>query len=223
MGQVVVISGTDTEVGKTFCGAALARAMVERGLSTVAIKPVESGVGESVDPEEDGCILASATFQKSPTHALQRLRAPLAPPDAADIEQVRLEFGRWVGTIRGHQQTHDLVLVEGAGGLLSPLTWDETALSMAQKLDASVVLVASDRLGTQNHSLLAMNVLENAGVRLDALVFSAPLDSDRSTGRNAAAVQRVSKFGRIQSIPGMKSWELAAPLMDKVIDWILDE
>ncbi len=223
MDKIVVISGTDTEVGKTFCGAALARCLVERGLSTVAIKPVESGVGEDVDEGEDGCILARATFQKSPTQALQRLRAPLAPPDAADLEKKRLEYGRWIGTIRGHQQTHDIVLVEGAGGLLSPLTWQETALSMALKLEASVVLVASDKLGTLNHSLLAMRALENAGVRLDALVFSAPMDSDRSTGRNATALARFSRFGRIQSIPGMTSWEQAAPLMDRVANWILDE
>lgn len=223
MGKVVVISGTDTEVGKTFCGAALARCMVERGLSTIAIKPVESGVGATVDEGEDGCILARATFQSSPTQALQRLRAPLAPPDAADIEKTRLEFGRWIGAIRGHQRTHDIVLVEGAGGLLSPLTWKETALSMAEKLDASVVLVASDRLGTLNHSLLAMSALQNAGIRLDALVFSAPMDSDRSTGRNATALARFSNFPRISTVPGMASWEVASGLMNNVVDWILDE
>ncbi len=222
MAQIVVISGTDTEVGKTFVGAALGRAFAERGYKTVAIKPVESGrVGEVTD-EEDGRILAMGTLQEQPTEALQRLKAPLAPPDAADLEKVKLEFGRWIGVIRGYARTCDIVLVEGAGGLLSPLTWKETALSMAQKLDAKVVLVASDKLGTLNHTMLSMQVLEANDVPLAAVVFSAPSESDRSTGRNATALARFTNFERIAAVPGMKSWEMAAPLMEKVIDWIVE-
>lgn len=221
MGKVVVISGTDTEVGKTFCGAALAACFRTHNYSVVAVKPVESGVGIEVSPEEDGPILAEATGQPEPLHALQRLRAPLAPPDAADLENATLDYTTWLDTIRSYQASHDVVLVEGAGGLLSPLTWNETALSMARDLSASVVVVASDRLGTLNHSLLTMHALETSGIRLDALVFSAPSEADRSTGRNSKALARFTNFRRIQTIPPMGSWRAAMPLMDNVVRWIL--
>lgn len=223
MGRVLVISGTDTEVGKTFVGAALVRRLVDQGFDTLAVKPVESGVGAEVGEGEDGVILAAASRQKSPTQALQRLRAPIAPPDAADLEKVKLEFDKWVGQIRGWAKMHDLVVVEGAGGLLSPLTWTQTALSLAERLDARVLLVASDKLGTINHTLLCMEVLERHNVELAGIVLSAPRDVDRSTGRNLAALAKFTGFRRMTSVPGMDSWERAAPIMDVVIPWIFEE
>lgn len=223
MGRIVIIAGTDTEVGKTFVGAALARRLKDQGFDVIAVKPVESGVGPDVGPNEDGVLLAAAARQDSPTCALQRLRAPLAPPDAADLERVTLEPGRWVGQIRGWAQVHQMVLVEGAGGLMSPLTWNENALTLARRLGARVLLVASDKLGTINHTLLCMRALESENISLAGIVLSAPQEVDRSTGRNLAALAKLSGFRRITSVPGMDSWENAAPIMDFVIPWLFED
>ena len=222
MGRVVIVAGTDMEVGKTFVSAALARRLVQQGFSTLAVTPIECGVSGEVSDDEDGAILASATSQASPKEALQRLKAPLAPPDAADLERVVLEAGRWIGAIRGWQRVHDVVLVEGVGGLMSPQTWTDSALTMAQRLDAKVLLVASDRLGTLNHTLLCLHALKTHDVPIVGVVFSAPADSDRSTGRNASALARLSGIRRIVSVPGMDTWQSAAPIMDAVIPWVLD-
>lgn len=223
MGRILVIAGTDTEVGKTFVGCALVRRLCDQGFDTLAVKPVETGVSGPPGPNEDGVMLARAARQQHPSEALQRMKAPLAPPDAADLERVKLESGRWVGQIRGWAQLHDVVVVEGAGGLMSPLTWTETALSLAQRLNARVLLVASDRLGTLNHTLLCMHALESKGVELAGIVLSAPTEVDRSTGRNLAALARFTGFRRMTSVPGMDTWESAAPIMDVVIPWIFED
>src|SRR6185436_1437495 len=101
----LVVAGTDTGVGKTWVCAALARALVERGLRVTAVKPVESGCGETVGPEEDGVVLAEATGQERPREALLRLRAPVAPPVAADLEGVEVRLHPLVERIRGYGET----------------------------------------------------------------------------------------------------------------------
>ncbi|MFT7623848.1 MAG: dethiobiotin synthetase, partial [Myxococcota bacterium] len=81
--------------------------------------------------------------------------------------------------------------VEGAGGLLSPLTWHHSTLDLALRLKADVVVVAADVLGTQNHVLLTLRVLQSADLAARAVILSAPACADASTGSNAAALARV--------------------------------
>ncbi len=184
--RFVVVTGTDTGVGKTFVTEALALALA-RDREVVAIKPLESGL----DAEDgDGERLAAATGQAEPRHALVRLRAPLAPALAADREGRTIDFDALVREIRAHAAGKDVALVEGAGGVLAPLTWDHDAVSLARALGAGVVLVAADRLGTISLSHAAAHVLAAAGVAPIAIVLSAPAIPDASTGSNAAALVR---------------------------------
>ena len=174
MGRIILVTGTDTGVGKTVVAAGVARCLASRGVRVVAIKPVESGCLAEATNTEDGVILARATGQLEPKAALTRLRNPVAPPVAADREGVRLDSRRWLERIRKLSETADIVLIEGAGGLLSPLSWDDTARDLALRLDANVIVVASDRLGTLNHILLTLEVLEKSDVPVLGVVFSAP-------------------------------------------------
>ncbi len=186
MTRFVVVMGADTDVGKTFVTEALAR-LLSRDRRVVAIKPFESGASEGAG---DGERLAAATGQVAPTHALVRLRAPLAPAVAADREGVIVDFAKLVGEIRSLASEADIALVEGAGGLLSPLTWTHDALHLAHDLDATVVLVASDRLGTLSATHAAVQVLLDTRLLPTAIVLSGPKVPDASTGTNAAALRR---------------------------------
>jgi len=219
--NIVVITGTDTAVGKTMVGAGLARALVDRGVDVIAVKPVESGAPADHAHSEDGAILAEATRQAQPRHALTRLRAPLAPPVAAAEEGVRLDMDEWCAEIRSYAATTDLVLVEGAGGVLSPLTWTDTSRELATRLAARAVIVAADRLGALNHTLMAMEVLEQAGVPTAAIVFSAPAAADPSTGRNAEALREFSGYDRVAVLPRVSSFEVAAGQLGIVAEWLI--
>lgn len=231
MGHIIVITGSDTEVGKTFIGAAIAKALVDRGVKTIAIKPVESGcIDNEPAPNEDGCVLAKATGQIDPTHALVRLREPLAPPVAADREGVVLNADAWINSIKAVSQMNDVVLVEAAGGLLSPLTWEENALSLAQKLSADIIVVSADKLGTINHSQLTLLALETAGItesaprgsRLLGFVFSEGYESDHSTGKNAAAFTKASGFYHVLSVGRCPHWSEAVGGVQPIIDRIVE-
>jgi dethiobiotin synthetase len=219
--NIVVITGTDTAVGKTMVGAGLARALLDRGVAVVAVKPVESGTSAQPNESEDGVILAAATGQTAPRQALTRLRAPLAPPVAAVEQGIRLDMNAWCAEIETYTTAVDIALVEGAGGVLSPLTWNETTRDLARRLGARAVLVATDRLGTLNHTLMALEALEHAGVSTAAVVFSTPDAADLSTGRNAEALHVFSGFDKIAVLPRVSSFRAAADRLGKVAEWLV--
>ncbi|MFT7621013.1 MAG: dethiobiotin synthetase, partial [Myxococcota bacterium] len=155
MSRILVVTGTDTGVGKTHMSCGLARLARKQWPGALALKPIESGAPGAVPgPTEDGVQLAEATGQAKPRAALIRLSAPIAPPDAADREGVSLDFDGLCDRVAALASDADWTLVEGAGGLLSPLTWHHSTLDLALRLKADVVVVAADVLGTQNHVLL---------------------------------------------------------------------
>ena len=186
---IFVVAGTDTEIGKTTAACALLAAWRDAGKMVRGIKPVESGTVDQPSREhEDGRRLAKAAGQDEPEEALQRLDAPLAPPVAARDEGVELIPDDWLDDIWALAESTDYALVEGAGGLLSPLADGFDTRDMARRLDAPVLLVAQDSLGTLNHTFLTMEAIEHADIEVAGVIFSAPETPDDSTGRNADVV-----------------------------------
>lgn len=229
--RFVVVAGTDTGVGKTFVASGIARALATRGLRVVAVKPVETGCA-SPDPAdgEDGVELARATAQREPLAALERLRAPLAPAVAAELEGASIDVDALTDRIAACGRAADVVLVEGAGGLLSTLSWTRDLTHVASRLDAPVLLVGADRLGTLNHVRLSLQVLLDAWVMPLGVVLSAPPAPDASTGRNAAALRRLSPIPQLSAVPLadrlLELPRLAPPddparALSPVTDWIL--
>jgi dethiobiotin synthetase len=216
----VLITGTDTGVGKTVVGYGLARRLAEGGSRVLAVKPVESGCAGPPADTEDGVLLARASGQEEPRAALVRLSRPVAPPVAADAEGVSLDHEDWCREIRRREAGHDVVIVEGAGGLLSPLTWRATALDLARRLEAAALVVAPDRLGTLNHTLLTVSALEREGVPLLGVVLVAPAAADESTGTNADALRRCGGVDRIAELPRLGRIEESSEHLEAVARWL---
>lgn len=218
-GPRVVVTGTGTEIGKTMVACGLARALSDRGLDVRAVKPVESGTAVTERDREDGVLLARAARQDEPSGALVRLRAPLAPPVAADREGAELSMERWVERIREISAGADLTLVEGAGGVLSPLTWDATARELAAALDAPALVVAPDRLGCLTHTLTALESLRAGGIEPLGVVYSAPPEGDASTGGNPETLARFSDVDRVARLGRVPDFREAARQLGEVADW----
>jgi dethiobiotin synthetase len=217
--RFVVVTGTDTGVGKTYVAEALTR-LLARTQRVVAIKPFESGLAENEPGDAER--LAEASLQTAPRHALRRFAAPLAPAMAAEREGVAIDFDVVLSEIRSLAAGADVALVEGAGGLLSPLTWTEDALTLARALDADVVLVASDRLGTLSVTHAAVEVLQARGRLPVAIVLSAPPVADASTCANASALRkRLAPFGDVaQRIVEIGRDDDGAEALASVIGWL---
>jgi dethiobiotin synthetase len=216
----LLVVGTDTGVGKTWVCRALAHALTLAGRRVGAIKPVETGCSDPAGSLEDGVLLAAAAGQLSPSTALRRLATPVAPAVACELEGVTIDFDELVLEIEAHAEGPELVLVEGAGGILSPITWEWNIVDLGRALDARVLLVASDRLGAVNHTLLALSAIELAGLELCGVALTAPAVPDRSSGTNAGAIARLSGLERVTALPRAEDPRLAVAGLGDVLEWL---
>ncbi|MEP6571400.1 MAG: dethiobiotin synthase [Gemmatimonadota bacterium] len=220
--NVTLIVGTDTGVGKTWVTCAVARALIAAGQQVIAIKPVETGDPISGNPDdEDGTLLAVATGQAEPRRALIRLKSPVAPAIAADLEGITIDTDELVTRIRAFSANRSITLVETAGGVLAPLTWHDNALDLAHKLNARALLVAVDRLGTINHTLLTLHRLKADRVPVVGVVLTAPEVPDESTRSNAAAIARLSGMDLVWPVPRLADPMQAAEALKEVAGWLL--
>lgn len=220
MTAMVLVTGTDAGVGKTWIACALARTLRQAGREVLGVKAVETGCGEEATATEDGVRLAVATGQREPARALRRFRAPVAPAVAAELEGGIVDLDELAAEIESLSEHADLILLEGAGGLLVPFGWDWNILDLAQAFEATALVVASDQLGTINHTLLTLSALDLAGVRVAGVVLNTPAHPDATTGSNATALARLSGIDRIQAVPRLHQPDEASPWLVEVSGWL---
>lgn len=218
---ITLIVGTDTGVGKTWVTCSLARALIDAGQQVVAVKPIETGCREETSADEDGARLAAATGQTGPKRALVRLAGMVAPAIAADQAGVEVNYEDLVARLRSLATPETLLLVEGTGGLLSPLTWADNHLDLAHSLSARVLLVAADRLGTISHTLLALRVLNAAKVPVLGVVLNQVGEPDDSTRTNAGALVRLADQTSIVTVPFLTDSVQSAEAVKEVAGWLL--
>ena len=163
-----LITGTDTGIGKTFCGCGLIRAARAAGVKCTGMKPFCAGDTSDVE------LIAAAGGNEVPHHLLNPvwLRPPLAPYVAAMLENRPIDITAVQKAYHELAATFDLVLVEGAGGLLVPILRDYNFRDLAFDLNLEVILVAPNRLGVINHVLLNVESIANAGLRLALLILN---------------------------------------------------
>lgn len=178
MNRGVFITGTDTGVGKTRVGAALAWQLSHRGLKVRPRKPVESGclTGAGDLIPQDAIVLREAAGGREALGRVcpYRLRAPLSPERAAQLEGVPLTLELLHDACVAELRSADFLLVEGAGGFYSPIAADALNADLAEKLGLPVLVVAADRLGTINHTLLTVEAVRRRGLALAGVVLNQP-------------------------------------------------
>ncbi|MCG6157983.1 dethiobiotin synthase [Rubinisphaera margarita] len=171
------ITGTDTGVGKTWIACQILHAMNQAGFSVGAYKPVCSGSLRDESGQqhwEDLDELAAATRYRFPLELIgpQRFAAAVAPPRAAGLEGRSVDEDLLVGGIEPWKKQVDYLLVEGAGGLLSPVSDTLSNLDLALKLGFPLLIVGRAGLGTINHSLLTIEVARSHGASLAGLLLN---------------------------------------------------
>jgi dethiobiotin synthetase len=179
--KALFVAGTGTDLGKTHIACALLRAAQARGLSVDAFKPVVSGFDPDAPETSDPARLADALGRPDAWTEIspRRYRAPLAPNLAARLEGDTLAMADLIVDCRTWLASRDadLALVEGAGGVMSPMTDDATNLDLMTALALPVLLVAGSYLGTASHLLTALEVLRARGLTVAGVVISESLDA----------------------------------------------
>lgn len=177
------ITGTDTAVGKTLVTAILARSLKELGLDVGVMKPVETGVVKG-RPSDAGRLARAA--QVSDSLDLVRpyaFRLPVAPLDAARTERQTIKISTIMRAYRQLQAQHDLLLVEGVGGVHVPITLTMDVLDLVEELKAPVLVVGRAGLGGVNHAMLTLNALRERKIPILALVLNQTVPAKTAVAR----------------------------------------
>lgn len=176
--SVVIVTGTGTDVGKTVATAAIAACA---GGRVAVVKPAQTGIAAN---QPGDLAEVSRLSGCTDTHEFARYPDPLSPHHAARLSGLReLEFAQTVQRIDDLDAERDLVVVEGAGGLLVPFGTQRpwTVLDLAASLHGSVVLVTAAGLGTLNHTALTVSRLADDGIDVAGIVIGSwPRDPDTS-------------------------------------------
>lgn len=176
MNRAIFVTGTDTGVGKTVVTAALALLLRERGMNVGVMKPVTSGCVEQGDSlvSEDAELLAwAADVPLDDDCAPYCLRTPIAPSVAAASENVRIDFSRIGESLKQLQERHDFVLVEGAGGLMVPLSGGLMVADLVLALKLPLLVVARPNLGTINHTVLTCFAAKQLGIDVRGTIINS--------------------------------------------------
>lgn len=201
MADDLLVTGTDTGVGKTVIAAAAVLALRERGVRAIGFKPAETGVTDS--ELSDSQVLAEASGVDEPLALpLLRLAEPLTPALAAERAGSRLDRREVGDRLRALWAEGYTLVVEGAGGLLAPLDWGFTSLDLAAEHLLDVLVVARAGLGTLNHVLLTVEAIERRHVGLAGVVLNGAGDPpDLAERTNPDALARLRPDLRLLSLP----------------------
>jgi dethiobiotin synthetase len=169
-------TGTDTGVGKTVVTAGVARLLRQQGRTVQVCKPVATGARWSNGRwlADDTLRLAEAAGMSDGWDAITpwSFPEPVAPPVAARLAGIRLTLEALVAAVRRQERPESVVLVEGVGGLLCPLTEEHTVADLAAALGLPLVVVARRSLGTLNHTLLTLEAALSRGVAVAGVVVN---------------------------------------------------
>ena len=167
------VTATGTDLGKTHVAAALVRELVRRGRPVDVLKPVLSGFDDPA-ASDAGRLLEALGRPLSELDRISPLRfsAPLAPPSAARAEDRSLMAEDLIALCRDRMDQDALLLIEGAGGVMSPLAEDATNLDIIAALGTPVLLVTGSYLGAISHALTAIVALRSRDVSIAAIVVS---------------------------------------------------
>lgn len=189
------VTGTDTGVGKTVASAWLAAAARAEGRSVRYVKPVQTGLADGAPGGDADFVRLAAGVE---AEELLRFAEPLAPAVAAGRAGKPIDVEWLIASIKERTAACDELLVEGAGGLLAPLTDAMTMADLAHALDAELIVVTRPVLGTLNHTALTLEAAARRGLAIGGLVICGWPDRPGVTERTN--LERLEKMASILDI-----------------------
>ena len=219
--KTLLVTGTDTGVGKTWIACTLVRSLRAAGKSVGAYKPACSGAemdarGETIwtDLESLRGAIGRADI---PLDAIcpQRFLAPLAPPLAARHEGRTVDRALLTEGLAWWRGKADIVVIEGAGGIHCPMTEDATLADLAMEWHAPTLVVSANRLGTINHTLLTLEALRARGVPVLGFVMN-DVSPDVDPESRMSHVDEIERRGRARCLATV-AWNQET-LPDELVD-----
>jgi dethiobiotin synthetase len=202
------VTGTGTEVGKTVVAAVIARSLAAAGARVAVFKPASSGLEDGSEPDHALLRRAAGSTQPDDEVTPHRYEEPVSPHLGAELAGEQIDPARLLAAARRASGRADLLVVEGVGGLLVPLTLGYLVRDFARDLGLPVVIAADPGLGTINHTLLTIEAARAVGLT-PALVVLTPWPSDPSVVERSNR-EAIARLGSVQVEP-LPELDLGAP------------
>lgn len=221
---VVFITGTDTGVGKTLVTAALARHFCASGLRVGVMKPIETGVENPAKLGTDATLLrwSAAATDEADAISPYRFSKAVAPCQAATEAKTIIDIDKIVNASRSLSQNKDILLIEGAGGLMVPIRGGYIMADLAKQLEATLLVVTHPRLGTLNHTLLTTYAARAMGLDLSGFIINqmpeAPGEAEKEAPHLLASLASADLIGVLPEVHGsdQDKIEALAEVIDKM-------
>jgi len=209
-------TGTDTGVGKTIITGAIAKVLSSLGKNVGVMKPIESGC----TIRNGGKIPNDALFLKNMASCKEEIKTicpyplskPLAPAIAASFENIRVDLKQIKNLFIKIAKNSDIVLVEGAGGIMVPITKTHLILDLVKLLNIPLIIIAKTVLGTINHTLLTIKQAQQNGIEVKGVILNklSPL-GDESEKTNPLLIENFSAVPILGQIPYIQKVEREKP------------
>ncbi len=205
--SVLFISGIDTDIGKTYATGMIAKALMKQGINVITQKLIQTGVAIDADNGEMGIADDIITHRQLMGIPLQPCdidsttcpycyQKPASPHLSAALANETLNPDVITSATRSLQVDYDVVLLEGAGGLLVPITELLLTLDYIAGQGYLVILVTSGRLGSINHTLLSLEAIKSRGLKIHSVVYNHIHDSAAQTDEQivASTIEFLQKY-----------------------------
>ncbi len=180
--MVLFISGIDTNIGKSVATAYLYKKMLADGLHVITQKLIQTGCTDVSEDIETHRRIAGIPFTEEDKAGLTCpyiFTHPCSPHLAAEIDGRTIDFSYLAACTRQLETLYDIVLLEGAGGLMVPLSGDILTIDYVARQNYPVILVTSGKLGSLNHTLLSLEALKTRGMELHSIIYNQYPSSDK--------------------------------------------
>jgi dethiobiotin synthetase len=205
------ITATDTDIGKTYVCAGLAHSLKKSGIDVGIMKPFACGTKQKTGFSSNDLTLLSEAAIINDTEELLNpffFPIPASPYTAAKNLGVKIDIKHVLECFNKLDKIHDVMLVEGIGGIMTPILNDYTIINLIKDLQANTIIVTSSRVGTVNHTILTCNICKNMNIPVKGLI----INNFDSTGYPILELERdlsaLTNLPVLCSLPHMEKFDL---------------
>ncbi len=227
MGRGIFITGTDTGVGKTVVTGLFAGYCLEKGLRTVTQKWVETGVSgrsEDIRAHLDLMKVSDTDYSRYLGDMCPYLfKHPASPHLASGLEKVCIDEQLIINSFKKLRETFEMVIVEGAGGALVPLREELLIIDVCEKVELPVLIVAENKLGAINHTLLTIETLKKRKLDILGVIFNRAKETSDTVvlDDNPKIVEKISGVSVLADLPFMSDAAKLYPPIRKAGERVL--
>jgi dethiobiotin synthetase len=169
------ITGTDTDVGKTYVTAGLAASIKKNGIDVGIMKPFAAGTPEKTSyKSKDVQILSEAAQVKDDENLINPYFFPIpaSPYTATQNLGIKVDIGLALDSFKKLKKIHDVLLVEGMGGIMTPILQDYFITNLIKDMNLETIVICSSRIGTVNHTLMTCKMCKNLGIKISGIIIN---------------------------------------------------